>query len=153
MEEGKQHLQELLSLALLMPTKENVQRFAAEQSRWVGQSALFAEKWEETATFPKTDFLLFCFRGQDPSSREGALVAKEFAKTHSWTLKALSLDGQGTDDLDTYEVDRGIGRHLGVETSPSFYVIDVATNQGIQVGEGTISVDELAHNIEALCVK
>lgn len=97
LEGEKQNLKELLALALLIPTEENIKNFVREQNRWMDQSALFANQWKAAITPPvaKTHFLLFCFRGKDPASSAAWNRAKRFAEKNHWTLKAVSLDGQG----------------------------------------------------------
>lgn len=45
--EEKGRLKELLALALLNPTQENVARYMQEERRWSEQSSEFAKRWEE----------------------------------------------------------------------------------------------------------
>ena len=127
--EEKQKVQEALSLAVLNPTKENIQNYTQLTDRLTHQSALFADKWGELIEEKDSHFLLFCFRGQDPSSEEAARAAQNYAKAHGLPLKALSLDGQGTDSLNDFETDLGIAAHLKVESTPALYVVNPFKNE------------------------
>jgi conjugal transfer pilus assembly protein TraF len=46
----KDRLKELLSLAILDPTKENVSAYAREQKKWSDQSSLFAQTYSEVSS-------------------------------------------------------------------------------------------------------
>ena len=92
-------------------------------------------------------FLLFFFRGNDPLSEKAADVALLFASIHHWKIKAISLDGKGLKNME-FELDKGISDSLGVEASPSFFVVNPFENQIFPVGAGLISVTELEQNIE-----
>lgn len=134
LQEQKQHLHQLLSLALLDPTEENIRLFAREQARWIHRSALFADRWGKFADGEEdAHFLLFCFRGKDPRSSAAAQAAQEFATAHGWPIKALSLDGYGTEPFDSYEIDRGLSQHLEIDQVPCLYLIHPQTNQSLRV--------------------
>lgn len=97
----------------------------------------------------KNHFLVFFFKGQDPLSAKTAEVAKLFSSSNNWKFKAVSLDGYGISQLESIEVDKGISKNLGVQVSPSFFVINPTDNQAYPVGAGLISVSELESNIES----
>lgn len=69
----KRQLRKLLSLALLVPTAENVESYLREQNRWVNQSARFADTWG-TVLLQKPflgDFLL------NPTTNYGVLAKRD----------------------------------------------------------------------------
>lgn len=179
----KRHLKKLLSLALLVPTSENVESYLREQNRWVNQSAQFADTWgtvllqkpflgdfllnpttnygvlakrdadlnkrkELLQSLSKTCFLLFFFRGKDPFSEKAAEIGNLFASLNHWTVKAISLDGHGAKNLKDFEIDKGISQNIGVEATPSFFVVNPFENKVFPVGAGLISVSDLEQNIE-----
>lgn len=96
----------------------------------------------------KTHFLLFFFRGNDPFSEKAAEVAMLFANINQWKIRAVSLDGAGIKIIPSYEIDKGISQNIGVQSTPSFYVIDPSENRVVPVGAGLISVSDLEKNIE-----
>ena len=178
----KRTLKKLLSLALLIPTEENLEKYMVGQKRWVDQSARFAESWgkvllqkptlgdfllnpttnygilakrevdnaiqkELLQKLSKSYFLLFFFRGDDPLAEKAAEVANLFTSLHGWTLKAISLDGQGLKNVKSFEKDKGISLNLGVNGTPSFFIVNPFENKGFPVGAGLISVSDLEKNI------
>ena len=96
----------------------------------------------------KTCFLLFFFRGKDPFSEQAAEVGNLFASLHHWRVKAISLDGYGVKTLKDFEIDKGMALNIGVEATPSFFVVDPFENKVFPVGAGLISVSDLEQNIE-----
>jgi hypothetical protein len=130
LEYEKQHLKELLSLALIEPTPENVRHFVDAQEKWARQSAFFADTWGDLSTAPvaNTHFLLFCFRGQDPDSIAAAATVQRFAHAHHLVLKGISLDGIGMEGI-SWEKDQGMAENLGVKKTPSLYVVDPQTEE------------------------
>ena len=183
LERGKTNLKKLLSLAILVPTNENVENYIQEQRRWVNQSSIFADAWGKillekpflgdfllnpTTNYgllakrevdlskrkellhqaSKTYFLLFFFRGKDPLSEKGAEVAYSFASLNDWRVKSISLDSVGINNAKEFLVDKGLSEKLGVEASPSFFIIDPFENKAFPVGAGLISVTDLEQNIE-----
>lgn len=183
LEMGKMNLKKLLSLAILVPTNENVENYIQEQRRWVNQSSIFADTWGKvllekpflgdfllnpTTNYgliakrevdlskkkallqqaSKTYFLLFFFRGKDPLSEKGAEVAHLFASLNEWKIKSISLDGIGINNAKDFAIDKGLSERLGVESSPSFFIIDPFENKAFPVGAGLISVTDLEQNIE-----
>lgn len=97
----------------------------------------------------RTSFLLFFFRGKDPFSEKAGEMAELFAKVHGWKLKAVSLDGQGTKSISSFEIDKGLSKNLGVQAAPSFFVVNPFEEKAVPVGAGLISMSELEQNIEA----
>jgi hypothetical protein len=154
LEDEKLKLQEALSLALLAPTKENINHYIVESQRHLNRSAEFANAWGKALStnnleaLSKTHFLLFCFRGQDPESREAAKIANLFAEKNHWTLKAVSLDGVGTEGLAAFECDQGITKALDIRSTPSFYAVDPVENKIILIGTNSLTVADLEQNIE-----
>ena len=96
----------------------------------------------------KTCFLLFFFRGKDPFSEKAAEIGHLFASLNHWTVKAISLDGHGAKNLKDFEIDKGISQNIGVEATPSFFVVNPFENKVFPVGAGLISVSDLEQNIE-----
>jgi conjugal transfer pilus assembly protein TraF len=179
----QKNLRQLLSMAILAPTSENVESYVREQKRWIQQSAHFADIWgkilletpslgdfllnpttnygllakreldlAQTAKrlqgLAKDHFLLFFFRGRDPLSLKALEVAKLFASLHGWKVKAVSLDGQGVGNNMEFDLDRGLSTTIGVDATPSFFVINPFKNVVFPVGAGLISVSDLEQNIE-----
>lgn len=179
----KRQLKKLLSLALLVPTPENVENYLLEQNRWVNQSTQFADTWGKVLLqkpilgdfllnpttnygvlakrevdlnkrkkllheLSNTCFLLFFFQGKDPFSEKAAEIANLFASLNHWKVKAISLDGRGVQNLKDFEIDKGISQNIGVEATPSFFVVDPFENKVFPVGAGLISVSDLEQNIE-----
>ena len=70
----------------------------------------------------KNCFLLFFFKGADPFSEKAAEVASLFASLNNWTVKGVSLDGQGIKGFQDFEIDRGISKKMGVQVAPSFFI-------------------------------
>ena len=143
----KKKLQELLSLAILSPTKENVARYLQAKKLWSEQSALFAEACGE-AMIPKDllaglserYFLLFFHRGEE--DRAAAETARAFAKNHQWKLQAISLNGEAVEGLDSI-ADAGISSRFKVEAPPAFFLVEPASNRADFLGKGAISLNEL----------
>ena len=179
--ESKQ-LKQLLSLALISPTTENVEQYVRAQKKLMQQSSNFAQSWgkillehpelgeflttptstygilakrsedlrqrkELLKTLSQSHFLIFFYKGKDPLAAKAADVAQLFASTNGWKYKAVSLDGVGLSQFQEFEIDKGISKILGVEASPSFYIINPVDNQAFPVGAGMISVSELQANI------
>jgi len=81
----KFHLKKILSLALLVPTAENVENYLREQNRWINQSAQFADTWGkvllEKPTLgdflanPTTNYGLLAKRNVDLQNRKALLQA------------------------------------------------------------------------------
>jgi hypothetical protein len=140
LEEEKQKTQEALSLAILSPTKDNVENYLSLSKRWSAQSALFADEWgkvlEEKPSneLGSTNFLLFCFKGEDPASMGASHAAKAYAKKTGLTLKAVSLDGCGVKGIEDFSVDSGIVKNLKIEEVPSLYAVDPFKNTITQLG-------------------
>lgn len=149
LEEEKQTLQDRLALAVLDPTIEHVEEYMREQKRWTDQSALFSEKWGQLLSEKSepTQFLLFCFRSDDPISRPAAEAARLFGEENHWILKSLSLDGGTLDLLPDSEIDRGLAEKLNVVDAPAFFVVDPVEMKIRPVGTGPISVSDLERNI------
>lgn len=90
LEGAKAELKKLLSLALLVPTLENVENYIQEQRRWVNQSSLFADAWGKILLekpflgdfliHPTTNYGLLAKREIDLSKRKALL--QELSKTH-----------------------------------------------------------------------
>lgn len=93
-------------------------------------------------------FLLFFFRGKDPFSEKAAEIGNLFASINNWTVKAISLDGYGLKNLKDFEPDKGMSQNIGVEATPSFFVVNPFENKAFPVGAGLISVSDLERNIE-----
>lgn len=179
----KRQLRKLLSLALLVPTSENVENYMREQNRWVNQSTQFSDVWgkvllqkpalgdfllnpttnygvlakrdadlnkrkELLQDLSKKCFLMFFFRGKDSFSEKAAEISNLFASLNHWTVKAISLDGHGVKNLKDFEIDKGISQNMGVEATPSFFVVNPFENKAFPVGAGLISVSDLEQNIE-----
>lgn len=156
-EEKTQH-QEALSLALISPTKENIENYLSESKRQIDRSAKFAEACDQALSeknkiqamlkqLGDTHFLLLCFRGRDPLSSQAAVTARTFSEKNGWIWKALSLDGLGTEGIDTFEIDQGISSTLGLDSTPSFFAIDPEKNQAIPIATRLLSVAELEQNL------
>jgi conjugal transfer pilus assembly protein TraF len=118
----QRRLQQTRIRALLVPTEEHLRAYIQEEEKWKQQSALFADTWSKVAA--QRYFLLFCFRGEDVDAASMARRGREFAAERGMRFKALSLDGQGTEGLEEFERDRGLSAYLGVQETPSFYLID-----------------------------
>lgn len=179
----KRKLQQLLSLAILSPTSENVANYIRAQLRTLDQSGAFAQTWgkvllehPELGDFlatPTTSygilakkaydskqraellrklsenyFLIFFFNGRDPFAPKVAEVVQAFASTNGWKYKAVSLDGIGLPQFQSFETDKGISHNFGVKVSPSLYIVNPADNQAYPVGAGLVSVSEIESNIE-----
>ena len=97
----------------------------------------------------KKHFLLLFFEGADPFSEKAAEVATLFGHLNNWRVKFVSLDGKGTQQIPIFETDKGLSLNLGVNATPSFYVIDPIENTALPVGAGLVSVSELEQNIES----
>lgn len=93
-------------------------------------------------------FLLFFFQGKDPFSEKAAEIGQLFATINHWTVKAISLDGKGLKNLTSFEIDKGMSQNLGMESSPSFFIVNPFENKSFPVGAGLISVSDLEQNIE-----
>lgn len=182
LEEQKRHLHQLLSLALIQPSSENVENYIRNQRYLLNQSDRFAETWGtvllhnpllgDFLSTPTTNygvlamkelelnkkkqilkhisaeyFLLFFFRGNDPLSDTVAEVVKLFASTNNWKYKAVSLDGKGIPSITNFEIDHGLSTKLGVQVTPSLYIVDPNQNWVFPVGAGLVSVSEIEQNI------
>lgn len=95
----------------------------------------------------KTHFLLFIFRGNDPYSSKAAEVVQLFASMNNWKVKAVSLDGIPLEVFPECDLDKGISQVIGVQATPSMFVIDPESTQVVPVGAGLVSVSELETNI------
>ncbi|HSX38477.1 MAG TPA: conjugal transfer protein TraF [Chlamydiales bacterium] len=140
--EEKRELEETLSLAILVPTDENIKNYALESKRQIERSSRFADAWGEVVSqasilqaLSKTHFLLFCFSGKDPASIDAAKIAEQFVKTSGWKLKSFSLDGCGIDGLD-FEEDRAVTDALDIRCVPAFYAVDPMENKITFLGNG-----------------
>lgn len=96
----------------------------------------------------KDCFLLLFFKGKDPLSEKAAEVALLFGRMNNWKIRAVSLDGEGLQNLSHFEIDKGLSAHLAVQAAPSFYAIYPSENKVYPVGAGLISVSDLEQNIE-----
>lgn len=96
----------------------------------------------------KTYCLLFFFQGKDPFSEKAVEIVNLFSSLNDWTVKAISLDGVGLENVKNFEVDKGISKNIGVTVSPSFFVLNPFTNQVAPVGAGLLSITDLEQNIE-----
>ena len=96
----------------------------------------------------KEYFLLVFFRGKEYSSEKAAEVASLFGSTNGWKVKAISLDGIGTPGLTDFEVDKGLSVNMGVQVTPSMFIVNPKENKAFPVGAGLISVNEIEQNIE-----
>ena len=132
----REYLKELLSLAVLVPTKENVANYVREQKRWSEQSSLFANTWAEVARGPKVEescFLLFCFNGKDERAQEAAAAAQAEAAARNLQMKGVALDGVLLEGFDCV-ADRGISKRLNL--SEGLYLVDPSQNQIIPFDAG-----------------
>lgn len=93
-------------------------------------------------------FLLFFFEGGDVFSSQAARVVQSFNQLHNWPIKAVSLNGQGLDELESYEEDKGISQIAHVSVTPSYFMVNPEENLIIPIGSGFLSVDQLEKNIE-----
>ncbi len=176
-------LKQLLSLAIVSPTEENVAEYMRAQRKWILQSNAFAQTWGKTLlehpelgdflTTPTSSygilakkaldtqqrkellqklsqdyFLLFFFKGGDPLSQKAAEVLHLFASTNRWKYKAVSLDGIGLPQFETFELDKGISDLFVVRATPSLFVVNPTEMQAYPVGAGLLTVSEIEQNIE-----
>lgn len=84
-----QKLKQLLSLAILSPTSENVEKYIQSQRRWIEQSGQFAKMWGKVLLeHPELSDLL-----ATPTSSYGVLAKKEIdLEQRKGHLKSLSKD-------------------------------------------------------------
>lgn len=134
----REYLKELLSLAVLVPTKENVANYVREQRRWSEQSSLFANTWAEVAREPKveeTSFLLLCFNGKDEGAAAAASLAQTEASARQIPLKGVALDGVLLEGLDCVP-DQGISKRLNL--SEGLYLVETDQNRILPLEAGQL---------------
>lgn len=132
----REYLKELLSLAVLVPTQDNVANYIREQKRWSEQSTLFANAWVEAAREPKaeeTQFLLLCFNGKYERAKEAADAAQAEAVARNLQIKGVALDGVLLEGFDCVP-DQGISKRLNL--SEGLYLVDPSQNQIIPFEAG-----------------
>jgi conjugal transfer pilus assembly protein TraF len=85
----KRKLAQLLSLALLVPSPENVASYMREQKKWLDQSGRFAGEWEKIIL----DYPLLGEFFKNPTTSYGILAKKEIdLKKRKQLLHGLSKD-------------------------------------------------------------
>ncbi len=92
-------------------------------------------------------FLVLFANGGDLYSEQAGKVASQFAKIAGWHLRVVSLNGAPLQDLPSVETDKGLAQKYGIQSAPSFLMINPETKEGVPVGVGALSVVDLIDNI------
>ncbi len=146
--------QNLLALALMEPTRENIGNYIEAHKNANEESIRFARVWSDIVEHGRLDpalseryFLLFVFKeGQGNTAR----IAKEFASRHRWNLKGLALGEAKIEGIEC-ELDGGLGQLLPCEETPCFYAIDPVENIVIALGSDIASIEMLEERILDRC--
>lgn len=150
----KERHQNLLALALMEPTRENIANYIEAHKNASEESMRFAQVWTDIVEHGRLDpalaeryFLLLAIKkGEERAAR----IAKEFVSRHRWSLKGLSLDGAKPEGLDS-EIDGGLGHLLPCEDTPCFYAVDPTENIIIPLGSDIASLELLEERILERC--
>jgi conjugal transfer pilus assembly protein TraF len=90
----------------------------------------------------QTGELIFFFRSTCPYCQEESRLLKALEQNYSIGIMGVSLDGQGLDDWQDYQIDRGQAQNLGVTEVPALFLL-IPPDKVIRVSTGLIPYDEL----------
>src|ERR1700752_762353 len=105
----------------------------------------------------QTGELIFFFRSTCPYCQEESRLLKALEQNYPIGIMGVSLDGQGLNDWQDYQVDRGQAQNLGVTEVPTLFLL-IPPDKVIRVSTGLIPYDELEKRLyiagrEALGIK
>jgi conjugal transfer pilus assembly protein TraF len=108
------------------------------------------DKASAVAQVSSTHGLFFFFKGTCPYCHKFAPILQSFSEMYGINVLPISIDGGNLPEYPNPKVDMKVAAQLGVETVPSVYLVDPKRRNVIPVGNGVMSVDELANRIYVL---
>lgn len=108
---------------------------------------------ERLRVLAKTHGLALFFRGDCPACDEMARTLVRLRAKHGIHVTGISVDGAGSDILDTVRPDNGIGRTLGVQAIPSVHLLEPARAKSTTIGHGLLSLEEIEERLDVLTGK
>ncbi len=109
-----------------------------------------ASKARAVAEIAGTHGLFFFFKGSCPYCHTFGPILRQFSEIYGIEVLPVSLDGGVLPDYPTPRVDTHVAAQLGVQAVPSVFLVDPNGRSVIPVGNGVMSVDELAERIYVL---
>lgn len=90
--------------------------------------------------------ILYFFTSTCPYCKEQGRLLTAFRQNYPIGIMAVSLDGQGMEGWDDYQVDQGQARNLGVDQVPALFLL-IPPNTVIRVGTGLMTYDEIERRL------
>ena len=96
----------------------------------------------------KTHGIFFFFEGASPYSQAMSKVLKVFSMRYGWEIFPVSIDGQGTQDFLTPEINNGMAESLQIQQLPAVFAANPISKELIPLSFGLTSLDVLERNVQ-----
>ena len=101
-------------------------------------------------TLAKTHGLMFFYKKDCAYCHKMAAIVKNFAKTYSWTLIPISMDGDFLLEFPNSKVDTGQAKSLKIDRFPALIAVDTQAQQALAPIYGFLTQDLLIKRLMVL---